>query len=75
MVFLNSFVSLVGMFFVILLYGHRMVNISALIYELFCLALEVYLRFTPDARSFMSLVPILRYYTIFELISVRIIYF
>ncbi|ORM41936.1 uncharacterized protein BXIN_0491 [Babesia sp. Xinjiang] len=68
-ILMNTASGLIGMFITIMVHGGSVINTSALLYELFCFALDVYLRFAPDASNFMAGVPILRYYTIFELIA------
>lgn len=69
-VFITSSTSLFGIFLVIILYGQRTTNKPALFYEMFCFALDIYLRLSPDSSSFMNFVPVLRFYTIFEIIAV-----
>ncbi|CDR96932.1 DNAJ/HSP40 domain containing protein, putative [Babesia bigemina] len=65
----NTASMLFGMCFTVLLHGQSVVNLTALLYEVFCFALDVYLRFAPDATSFLAGVPILKYYTVFEIIA------
>lgn len=68
-VFINSSTSLIGLCLAIFFYGNRRLNWAALNYELFCFAIDIYLRLSPTEMFFLWNLPILRYYTIFELIA------
>ncbi|GBE59009.1 molecular chaperone [Babesia ovata] len=65
----NTASTLFGMCITILIHGQSVMNFTALLYEIFCFALDVYLRFAPDATSFLAGVPILNSYTVFELVA------
>eukprot|EP00371_Babesia_bovis_P003102 XP_001611749.1 hypothetical protein [Babesia bovis T2Bo] len=68
-VLMNSATAMIGMCFTVLVHGSSVINNGALLYELFCFLLDVYLRFSPDATDFLCGVPILNRYTVFELIE------
>ncbi|GFE53239.1 molecular chaperone protein [Babesia ovis] len=68
-VLMNTAGAMIGMFITVLVHGSNVINNSAMLYEIFCFLLDVYLRFAPDATAFLCGVPILKNYTVFELIA------